>query len=95
MRQALYPKERYPQGHPDLADSLNNLGSLLRPRGPTARRGATERALAMSQALYPKERYPQGHPDLATSLNNLGSLAPRPRADLRRGAGLSTSGRWR
>ena len=32
MNQALYPRERYPQGHPHLATSLNNLGR--RPRGP-------------------------------------------------------------
>ena len=75
MHQALYPKERYPQGHPDLAMSLNNLGLVLSDRGPTARRrGYFERALAMYEALYPKERYPQGHPDLAISLNNLGLL---------------------
>ena len=26
MTEALYPKDRYPNGHPDLANSLNNLG---------------------------------------------------------------------
>src|SRR5215813_12501258 len=31
--QKLYPKEGYPQGHPHLASSLNNLGSLLQARG--------------------------------------------------------------
>ena len=33
MDQALYPKERYPQGHPDLAPSLNNLGYILWRQG--------------------------------------------------------------
>ena len=75
MYQALYPKERYPQGHPDLARSLNNLGVLLRAQGDYGEaQGYLQRALEMSQTLYPKERYPQGHPDLATSLNNLGYL---------------------
>jgi CHAT domain-containing protein/tetratricopeptide (TPR) repeat protein len=75
MREALYPKERYPQGHPLLASSLNNLGSLLRAQGDYGgARGYYQRALEMGQALYPKERYPQSHPDLVTSLNNLGLL---------------------
>ena len=75
MNEALYPKERYPQGHPDLALSLNNLGDLLRAQGAYGEaRAYHERALAMYQALYPTEPYPQGHPDLATSLNNLGWL---------------------
>ena len=29
MRQSLYPKDKYPQGHPDLASTLSNLGTLL------------------------------------------------------------------
>src|SRR5262249_18212668 len=33
MRQKLYPRERYPQGHPLLALSLNNLGALLFAQG--------------------------------------------------------------
>ena len=39
MREALYPKEKYPQGLSDLAESLNNLGSLFYYQGRTARRG--------------------------------------------------------
>jgi tetratricopeptide (TPR) repeat protein len=75
MCQSLYPKDRYPQGHPYLAGSLNNLGNLLQAQGSYSEaRGYYERALAMHRSLYPQERYPQGHPELATSLNNLGSL---------------------
>jgi CHAT domain-containing protein/tetratricopeptide (TPR) repeat protein len=71
----LYPKTDYPDGHPNLAVSLNNLGELLRARGDYGgARGYHERALAMRQALYPKDRFPRGHPDLANSLNNLGTL---------------------
>jgi len=36
MRQKLYPRERYPQGHPLLAQSLNSLGSLLQAQGEYA-----------------------------------------------------------
>ena len=75
MRQALYPKVKYPQGHPDLANSLSSLGRLLNSQGAHGEaRGYCERALAMRKALYPKERYPQGHPRLAISLNNLGAV---------------------
>jgi CHAT domain-containing protein len=33
MRESLYPKDRYPQGHPDLAYGLNKLGALLQTQG--------------------------------------------------------------
>jgi CHAT domain-containing protein/tetratricopeptide (TPR) repeat protein len=75
LLERLYPKTDYPDGHPDLATSLNNLGLLLRDQGDYGgSRGYYERALAMRQALYPKDRYPHGHPHLAASLNNLGGL---------------------
>jgi CHAT domain-containing protein/Tfp pilus assembly protein PilF len=71
----LYPKERYPQGHPHLATSLDNLGVLLGKLGEYGRAmDYAQKALVMRQRLYPKERYPQGHPHLATSLNNLSLL---------------------
>jgi CHAT domain-containing protein/tetratricopeptide (TPR) repeat protein len=75
MRQALYPKDKYPQGHPDLAVSLNNVAFLLRDQGEYGKAEPFFRqALEMFQALYPKQEYPQGHSQLATSLNNLGTL---------------------
>src|SRR5262245_23935224 len=37
MRQQLYPKDKYPQGHPQLAQSLSNLGALLQARGDYAK----------------------------------------------------------
>jgi CHAT domain-containing protein/tetratricopeptide (TPR) repeat protein len=75
MREALFPKAQFPHGHPDLAESLNNLGALLFEQGEF---GQAERfyrrALAMRQALYPGDRFPSGHPLLAASLNGLGRL---------------------
>jgi CHAT domain-containing protein len=72
---ALYPKEKYPQGHPDLAVSLGNLGDLHRFGGEYAKaEPLLKEALAMFRAMYPKDRYPQGHAYLATSINNLGQL---------------------
>jgi CHAT domain-containing protein/Flp pilus assembly protein TadD len=71
----LYPKERFPQGHPLLAENLHNLGFLLQARQEyTQAEPFYREAVAMLQQLYAKERYPQGHPDLANSLANLGSL---------------------
>ena len=37
IREKLYSKDLYPQGHPHLAEGLNNLGGLLRRRAHTAR----------------------------------------------------------
>ncbi len=75
MRRKLYPPEKYPDGHPQLAASLKNLGGLLDDRGEY---GKAERyyrdALDMYKRLYPPEKYPDGHSDLARSLINLGSL---------------------
>jgi CHAT domain-containing protein len=75
LARQLYLKDQYPDGHPDLARSLNILGFLLQARGDYAGAEPYLRdALAMRQKLYPKARYPGGHPDLARSLNNLGNL---------------------
>src|SRR5262245_41753952 len=61
QRQALamyrkhYPKERYPQGHPDLARSLNNLAFLHKSRGEYGKAEPLFReALQMRRGLYPK-----------------------------------------
>jgi tetratricopeptide (TPR) repeat protein len=65
----------YPEGHADLADSLNSVGFFLQLRGEYIRAQPTyERSLAMRKKLYPVDRYPDGHPGLAASLNNLGLL---------------------
>ncbi len=75
IQELLYPKGEYPDGHPDLAESLNAMGFLLKAQGASSEAlGYYERALKMRQALYRKEQYPRGHPDLAKSLNEMGVL---------------------
>jgi tetratricopeptide (TPR) repeat protein len=75
MCQRLYPEKDFPRGHPDLASSLDNLGSLLQDQGEYGKAlPYQEQALAMYQRLYPEKDFPRGHPDLAISLNNLGLL---------------------
>ena len=81
MRQKLYPVARFPDGHPDLAQSLSDLGSVLQSLGEPARaRSYQEQALAMRQKLYPAGHFPDGHPDLAGSLDGLGSVLHAPGA---------------
>jgi tetratricopeptide (TPR) repeat protein/CHAT domain-containing protein len=71
----LYPPDQYPQGHPDLANSLKNLGFLLSAQREYQKAlPYYQQALAMCQALYPPDQYPQGHPDLADSFRTLGGL---------------------
>jgi CHAT domain-containing protein/Tfp pilus assembly protein PilF len=73
IRQALYPKDKYPQGHGDLARTLHYLGRVLQDQGDYGKAEPFyRRALDMRQALYPKAKYPQGHPDLAFSLGDMG-----------------------
>jgi tetratricopeptide (TPR) repeat protein len=75
MRRKLYPPGKYPDGHPELARSLNDLGFLLYERGEYAKAEPLYRdALAMHHKLYSPGKYPDGHPELATSLNDLGAL---------------------
>ena len=75
MRRTLFPKERFPNGHPELAKSINHLGALHWAAGEYARAEPFLReALVICSALYPKERFPSGHPDLAASINNLAAL---------------------
>jgi tetratricopeptide (TPR) repeat protein len=73
IRRKLYPKERFKDGHPELAEGLNNMGVMLDSLGESGTAlPYYEQALAMRQRLYPKERFKDGHPDLAQSLNNMG-----------------------
>src|SRR5262249_17414052 len=63
----LSPREEYPDGHPALATSLNNLAVVLQAQGKSVNAEALHReALAMQQRLSKGD-----HPHLARSLNNL------------------------
>jgi CHAT domain-containing protein len=74
MYQALYPRDKYPDGHPDLVQSLNNVAAVLRRQGEYEQGlKYLRRALEMAEALYPKDKYPHGHLHLAYELRNLGA----------------------
>jgi CHAT domain-containing protein len=74
MLQRLYPPERYRNGHPNLANTLNNLGMALSALGQDGKAlEYFQKALAMRERLYPPDPFPNGHPDLAKNLNNLGA----------------------
>jgi CHAT domain-containing protein len=71
----LYPKTRFPEGHTNLANSLNSLGAMYYSAGEYQKAEPLVReALAMTRALFPRRKYPDGHLELALSLNNLASL---------------------
>jgi CHAT domain-containing protein/tetratricopeptide (TPR) repeat protein len=75
LHRRLYPNERFPQGHLELATGLSNLGSIYRALQDHVRADVFLReALAMNRALCPPSRFPNGHPDLAASLYDLGGL---------------------
>jgi tetratricopeptide (TPR) repeat protein len=63
-------REALPEGHPDIATSLNNLAALYGSQGRYSEAEPLYReALGMS-----RKALPEGHPDIATSLNNLAAL---------------------
>ncbi len=67
----LYPVTEFPDGHPDLAASLNTRGYLFQVQGKDAEAEPLFReALAMRRRLFPD----QDHPDVAISLTNLAFL---------------------
>jgi CHAT domain-containing protein/Tfp pilus assembly protein PilF len=73
MKRKLFPASQYPDGHPDLAISLNNLGAVLESMGQTEQAlGYFRQSLEMKQKLFPASKYPDGHPELAESFNNMG-----------------------
>ncbi len=60
----------YPQGHPRLAGTMDNLAGALESLGEYDQaREYHEKALVMRQSLYP-----HGHNDVALSFNNLAVL---------------------
>src|SRR5262249_51468364 len=75
MYRRLFPPERFPAGHPHVAISLNNLGTLLGARGAHGQAEPLHRdALAMYRPLYPQAPFPDAHAHPPNSLNNLGGL---------------------
>lgn len=75
IRQKLYPETKYPDGHTELATSLNNLGVVLQAMGQAEQAlRYFQPGLLMTQRLFPDSKYPEGHADLATSLNNMGGV---------------------
>ena len=75
MLEQLYPKARFPLGHPVLAARLSEMGALLTDLSEfDAAVEYGRRGREMSERLYPKEQYPQGHPALAQALYNMGLI---------------------
>jgi CHAT domain-containing protein/Tfp pilus assembly protein PilF len=75
LYQRVYSRDKYPDGHTDLAGCLSWLAAVLEAQGRYEQAEPFfRRALALYQALYPREKYPDGHPDLASCLSNLGLL---------------------
>jgi tetratricopeptide (TPR) repeat protein/CHAT domain-containing protein len=75
IERRLYPTSKYPDGHPDLATALNNLGLVAKAMDRyEIALDHHQQALAIDRRLYPESKYPAGHHELATDLNNLGAL---------------------
>ena len=87
-------RKALPKDHPDIADSLNNLGAVQYDlREYAAAKASHEEALAIRRRALPTD-----HPDIADSLNNLGNVQSRSAGvrggeeELRGGAGHPPQG---
>jgi CHAT domain-containing protein/tetratricopeptide (TPR) repeat protein len=75
VREALFPRKDFSDGHPELALGLLNLGYVLQEQGAYGQAlPHYERALAVAEALRPPKRYPQGDFLVALCLQSLGGL---------------------
>ena len=72
-------RKALPEDHPDIADSLNNLGIVQCDCGSTRRRGRATRRRWPSAA----RPCPEDHPDIARSLLNLGWMGLDSGVDVR------------
>jgi len=63
-------RKALPEGHPEIATSLNNLAGLYESQG----RSAEAEPLYDEALKICRKALPEGHPDIATSLNNLATL---------------------
>src|SRR4051794_24147139 len=53
IRRSLYPKQKYPDGHPELANSLNNVGFVLTTSGRAEKAvPLLEEAVGIYRKLY-------------------------------------------
>jgi CHAT domain-containing protein len=69
----LYPEDKYPDGHAELAACMNNVAAMLQTMGqPSAALPYYEQSLAMARKLYSAAQFPDGHAALAISLNRMG-----------------------
>lgn len=74
MWRGLHPEKSEPNGHPEIADTLNNMGVALMRQGKyEAAEDWHRQALAMRRRLYPKSQFPLGHIKIAKSLAELSS----------------------
>jgi CHAT domain-containing protein/tetratricopeptide (TPR) repeat protein len=75
IRRTLYPRDKFPQGHADLAAALGWLGGAYQAAGELGKAEPLfKEELDMARALYPKDKYPQGHADLVRGINHLADL---------------------
>ncbi len=81
------PRNATPEGHPQLAITLNNLGFLDQTQGEYSKaQEFYQQALDMLRQLYPAKRYPQGHEDPGPQPQQSGWCPSRTKA--------STARRW-
>lgn len=65
-----FAKEKYGEGHPDVATSYNNIGGVYDSQGDYAKALENyERSLKIRLGIFGED-----HPDVATSFNNIGAI---------------------
>src|SRR5262249_15286655 len=75
MCRKLYPIERFPSGHPDLAQAIHNVGKVLYVLGkPAEALPHLQEALAMRRKMYPDKGADPGYADMSWNLHELGLL---------------------
>jgi CHAT domain-containing protein len=70
-----YPRDKYPNGHTRLANTINNIAFMHFSAGDYGKAELHLReALVMCRHLFPKEKYPKGDRVLARIINSVGFL---------------------
>ncbi len=71
----LYPHDKYPDGHADIAQCYGNLALVLQELGrPDQAEQTYRQAIDMYRRVYPRDKHPEGDSDFANTLSNLGFL---------------------